>query len=266
MAGCTSDAFMGPPVWMGNDEPDEDTEDEADISQFLSPEGPCIEASTTTATLVYLATLYCLPLLGRQEMFKQLQDRHGARSTGGSCQASRPEYMLNVQPPWAWMLTNGIKRVENRGFIFPQRLPCWVAIIESKTRVTAATTEVAETLLALEDVALDEVPQRMRFRPRMQPPAQGGGQLVGFVQFVDCRQGNIHSPWYEGDPQHPRFTAVVENEPHGWIVGAYRPVHPDDQLKIPGKQSMCRLHRVLPTPLVEQVLQIFDDAPLYPRP
>ena len=97
---------------------------------------------------------------------------------------------LSIRQPWAWLIVNGIKDVENRSWNTQHRGPL---LIHAAKTMTAADYASAQDLA--ESLGI-EIPPRNGFKL---------GGIIGKVNLVDCvREHN--SPWFFGP-----FGFVLEN-------------------------------------------------------
>ena len=92
---------------------------------------------------------------------------------------------LTVQQPWAWLLVNGHKDVENRTW---QPAALGVIAIHAGKRLLAANVERAQAI-----------------QPLLLPEEYEVGSVVGLVR-VDAVVRSSKSPWFSG--------------PLGWRIGA----------------------------------------------
>jgi len=93
---------------------------------------------------------------------------------------------LSVIQPWAWLIVNGFKDIENRGYPIKQR--GWVYIHASKTILSKIDYNQALTVARGAGISI-EVPASNQIE-------RGG--IVGAAEFVDCVQQS-ESPWFFGE-------------------------------------------------------------------
>lgn len=96
---------------------------------------------------------------------------------------------LSIRQPWAWLIVNGYKDIENRSWNTKYRGP--VLIHASARKPTKAEVETARALL--KEVAGWEVALRM---PKPEHFELGG--IVGVATVTRCTIYS-NSPWYAGD-------------------------------------------------------------------
>lgn len=88
---------------------------------------------------------------------------------------------LSIRQPWAWLIVNGYKDVENRTWATKHRGPLLIHAGSNKTNLTAER--------------LREIEQR--FRVKLPPREQYElGGIVGVVDIVDCKPRS-NSRWHE---------------------------------------------------------------------
>lgn len=110
---------------------------------------------------------------------------------------------LTVQQPWAWLLVNGHKDVENRTW---QPAALGVIAIHAGKRLLAANVERAQALLGC------PVPDEFEV-----------GSVVGLVR-IDAVVRSSESPWFSG--------------PIGWRVGAAIAFHDADCFAVRGRLGL----------------------------
>lgn len=108
---------------------------------------------------------------------------------------------LSVRQPWAWLIINGIKDIENRSFVAHKRgtIALHASTTQTKKEYAAALALIADrglgiTLPAIEDLVT--------------------GAIVGLVDIVDCVTES-DSPWFTGE--------------YGWVLANPRPGIPHPQ-------------------------------------
>ena len=116
------------------------------------------------------------------------------------------QFALSIRQPWAWLILNAGKNVENREWQTKFRGPCYIHAAKTMTRADYqacrmfldSTSELSETPL-----------------PKPNDLARGG--IVGIVTIKDCVSGGEHenNPWAVGpwcfelsDPVSLPFTAM----------------------------------------------------------
>uniref|UniRef100_I2Q2Q5 ASCH domain-containing protein n=1 Tax=Desulfovibrio sp. U5L TaxID=596152 RepID=I2Q2Q5_9BACT len=109
-------------------------------------------------------------------------------------------YAISVQQPWAWLIVNGFKDVENRTWRLPDKHRGPVLIHASlKPRFSlAAARELLETFHARYGLA-----GGLRF------PREGRevGGVVGVATLTGCTSDHV-SPWCAGGQWHWRIEAA----------------------------------------------------------
>ena len=123
--------------------------------------------------------------------------------------------VLSVCQPWAWLLVNGYKDVENRSWRTSHRGPL---LIHSGAAVSGLWRKNPHAQPGI----LTTVFKRLRaagIRPPKIPPALETGGIVGRVELLDCvttsdlhflAHAGVDSPWFFG--------------PVGWLVGGGTPL------------------------------------------
>lgn len=97
---------------------------------------------------------------------------------------------LSIRQPWAWLIVNGYKDVENRSWPTQHRGPLLIHAGASRVHLRADETRVEE---------------RFGIRP---PTEYDFGGIIGSVDLLDCGE-RVDSPWHE-----PEFI--------GWLLGKPR--------------------------------------------
>ena len=92
---------------------------------------------------------------------------------------------LSIRQPWAWLILNGYKDVENRS---------WTAHIRGTIAVHAIEGEQAEYESALATIAKHKL--KIQLPPIEELPVGG---LVGTVEIVDCLESSPSPWWIEGN-------------------------------------------------------------------
>lgn len=103
---------------------------------------------------------------------------------------SHPEKALSIRQPWAWLIVNGHKDIENR---------CWKTHFRGKIYVHASMGMTADEY-AFADVLAEELGIEL---PAYAELKRGG--IVGTVEIVDCVDQDA-SPWFFGE-----FGFVLKN-------------------------------------------------------
>lgn len=86
--------------------------------------------------------------------------------------------VLSVRQPWAWLIVNGFKDVENRPRRTHYRGPL---LIQAGTNASGFTVEESEPIERRHSL---RIPDELEF-----------GGIVGVVELVDC-VGKHSSPWF----------------------------------------------------------------------
>ncbi len=107
-----------------------------------------------------------------------------------------PSIAVSVQQPWAWLIVNGFKDVENRTWPLP---PAYVG-----RRVLVHASQRPRFNLAEARGLLEEIHARYGLRGGLRFPEVGRqtGGIVGMVRLVGCDQGHRVSPWAESGQWH----------------------------------------------------------------
>lgn len=97
---------------------------------------------------------------------------------------------ISVRQPWAWLIVNGYKDIENRN---------WKTKVRGRVLIHAAKGMTDEEWLnaMLFATRTCDLPQSVVDQARAEVPTQRGG-IVGSVEIVDCVDGH-RSPWFVGD-------------------------------------------------------------------
>jgi hypothetical protein len=114
-----------------------------------------------------------------------MSDNNSSRPVCGSA-AVQPGYALSIQQPWAWLIVNGYKAVENRDW--PTKMRGWIWIHAGKKIDAEGYQWVRENF---PDIPL--------------PTGFDIGGIVGRARLVDCVT-EMDSPWFFG-----RYGFVVED-------------------------------------------------------
>lgn len=91
---------------------------------------------------------------------------------------------LSIQQPWAWLIVNGFKDVENRDW--PTRIRGWVGVHAGKTFDAEGYEWVRR-----------EFPNVAFAMPQEGASGFPRGGIVGRVRIVDCVE-DMDSPWFAG--------------------------------------------------------------------
>jgi hypothetical protein len=97
---------------------------------------------------------------------------------------------ISIRQPWAWLIINAGKDIENRS---------WKAFHRGRVLVHAAKGMTQEEWLGAMLFAKRtcNVPEYLLERARKEVPEQRGG-IIGSVEIVDCVDGH-RSPWFMGE-------------------------------------------------------------------
>lgn len=101
---------------------------------------------------------------------------------------------LSIRQPWAWLIVNGFKDIENRTWSTRFRGPVLIHASKGMTRGEYEDVEdMLDPLYPLHDKRLSELGIKL---PPYQSLQRGG--IVGIAEIVDCIQQH-QSPWFFGD-------------------------------------------------------------------
>lgn len=97
---------------------------------------------------------------------------------------------ISIRQPWAWLIVNGYKDIENRSWKTARRGRVLVHASKGMTDqewfdAMLFATRMCQVPMAVVDKSRDEV-------------AQQRGGIVGSVEIVDCVDGH-RSPWFVGE-------------------------------------------------------------------
>ena len=108
---------------------------------------------------------------------------------------------LSVRQPWAWLIINGIKDIENRSFLCHKRgtIALHASTTQTKKEYAAALALIADRELNITLPPIEELVT---------------GAIVGLVDIVDCVTES-DSPWFTGE--------------YGWVLTNPRPGIPHTQ-------------------------------------
>lgn len=98
-----------------------------------------------------------------------------------------PVFAISVRQPWAWLIVNGYKDIENRDWTTNRRGPVFIHASQN--------TDPDEWEAAIGTV-LEIDPGILTKLPSFENIERGG--IVGRVNIVDCVPES-HSPWFFGD-------------------------------------------------------------------
>ena len=99
--------------------------------------------------------------------------------------SNEPRLALSIRQPWAWLIVNGHKDVENRNW--PTKFRGWVYVHAAKG-MTKWEYEVCR--------AMTERIKPLLLFPEFTELDRGG--IVGRVKLIDC-VSTSSSPWFVGD-------------------------------------------------------------------
>lgn len=114
-----------------------------------------------------------------------------------------PPVALSIRQPWAWLIVNGWKDIENRSWLTRFRGP--IMVHAGKTRMDEdewADLSAGRNLVDGQPIDFDFVPP-----PDIQ--GMGWGGIVGVAEIVDCVTSST-SRWFVGE--------------HGFVLRNARPV------------------------------------------
>jgi hypothetical protein len=115
-----------------------------------------------------------------------------------------PTVALSIRQPWAWLIVNGYKDIENR---------TWPTVFRGPLLIHASKTNtVADFEAAMLFVESFVNPSLVHQVPDRHELAVGG--LVGVVDVVDCVRGS-DSPW---------FTGADSDDGYGFVLANPRPI------------------------------------------
>lgn len=115
-----------------------------------------------------------------------------------------PTLALSIRQPWAWLIVNGFKDVENRTWPTPYRGPLLIH--------AGKTMRPAEYAWAMEFIEEFVSPDLVRQVPDMAELPLGG--FVGVATLVDCVRAST-SPW---------FTCADTEDGHGFVLADARAI------------------------------------------
>jgi len=94
---------------------------------------------------------------------------------------------LSIRQPWAWLIVNGYKDIENR---------VWSANVRGPVLIHAGQSKAATTPEALAYL-------KRKYRVADLPDTFATGGIVGIAEITDCVQHH-RSKWFQG--------------PYGWVL------------------------------------------------
>jgi ASCH domain len=104
---------------------------------------------------------------------------------------------LSIRQPWAWLIVNGYKDVENRTWSTPYRGEFLV-----HAGLTCTVAQYDEAMLFVEQIA----PELVARVPALEDLPRGG--IVGSAVLLTC-VGESASPWFTGGLTVPGFGFVL---------------------------------------------------------
>lgn len=107
--------------------------------------------------------------------------------------ASEVTTALSIRQPWAWLVANGFKDIENR---------IWRTQFRGRVLIHASATMRRGDYWTAFDFVLDRVSEKIAVRIPRPDDLEFGG-IIGSVEIVDCVTAH-ESPWFEG--------------PHGFVL------------------------------------------------
>jgi hypothetical protein len=107
--------------------------------------------------------------------------------------SEQPQYALSIRQPWAWLILNWGKRIENRSWPTKYRGPVW---LHASQTMTKADYEAAVTFCMeiTEHLDLDEGTPHF---PSFESLRSQLGGIVGEAHIVGCVDEDP-SPWFVG--------------------------------------------------------------------
>lgn len=93
---------------------------------------------------------------------------------------------LSIQQPWAWLIVNGYKDIENRSWPTKMRGPIWIHASKKADYSAVQTHRLKDDILAIlaqHGLSMDDLPR---------------GGIIGKANIVDCVT-NHESKWFEGE-------------------------------------------------------------------
>ena len=154
---------------------------------------------------------------------------------------------LSIRQPWAWLIVNGHKDIENR---------CWKTHFRGKIYVHASKGMTRGDYLACE-ICCSDIPGAEL--PPFETLERGG--IVGTVEIVDCVDQDA-SPWFFGEFEVKvsvsDFKADGKKERSGYAYeeGKYRKIPATtkhDRLAARDPKGPCRFWFAMPEKIAEQV-------------
>ena len=99
-----------------------------------------------------------------------------------------PSIALAVQQPWAWLIVNGIKDVENRNWSLPEKYLGQLVLIHASARPPFSIATARDIVCEIH--ARYGLPGGLRYPPM----GRGVGGIVGMARLVGCTHDHV-SPW-----------------------------------------------------------------------
>ena len=93
---------------------------------------------------------------------------------------------ISIQQPWAWLIVNGYKDIENRSWSTKMRGPVLIHASKKADYSAVQTHRLKDDILAIlaqNKLSINDLPH---------------GGLVGSASIVDCVTSH-HSEWFEGE-------------------------------------------------------------------
>lgn len=115
-----------------------------------------------------------------------------------------PTIALSIQQPWAWLIVNGFKDLENRTWALPDKYLGATVLIHASARPPFSIATARD--LVSEIHARYGIPGGLRY------PAEGRGVggIVGVARFTGCTRDHV-SPWAARGQWH-------------WLIAEARPL------------------------------------------
>lgn len=106
-----------------------------------------------------------------------------------------PAFALSLRQPWAWLIVEGFKDIENRSWRASFRGP---VLIHASAKMDADDREVAEALMLGQHPASGaKLDPEIERRAQSEPWQRRRGGIVGFAHIADCVDQS-DSPWFFG--------------------------------------------------------------------
>ncbi|UUZ68048.1 ASCH domain-containing protein [Polaromonas sp. P2-4] len=120
---------------------------------------------------------------------------------------------LSIRQPWAWLIVNGFKNVENRSWLTNYRGPF---LIHAGKKLTVDDYDAAMLFVeAFVDPAL------VHQVPDMAELPLGG--VVGMAKLVDCVTEHP-SPWFTGGQANAGAQAEIHGSGYGFVLEQGMPI------------------------------------------